>query len=86
MRVLAALNVRLGHLFQTHPWLRLFLGAGLVVAGVLSLLVGVGHGGLIAAGSIVLAGAIAAIRGNTARDADTHLSNEPFADAEDPGP
>jgi hypothetical protein len=86
MRILTALTVRVGHLFQTHPWLRLFLGAGLVVTGVLSLLVGFGHGGLIAAGTFVLAGAVAAIRGNTAGDAGTHVSGEPFADAEDPGP
>lgn len=86
MRVLTTLTVRAGHLFQPHPWLRLVLGAGLVVTGVLSLLLGVGHGGLIAAGSIVLAGALAAIRGNTAREEDTHASGEPFADAEDPSP
>jgi hypothetical protein len=86
MRILTTLTVRVGHLFQTHPLLRLVLGAGLVVTGVLSLLLGVGHGGLIAAGGIVLAGALAAIRGNTAGEEDPHVSGEPFADAEDPGP
>jgi hypothetical protein len=85
MRTLTALTVRVGFLFQTHPWLRLFLGAGLVVTGVFSLLIGVGHGGLIAGGTFALAGAVAAIRGNTTGDADT-VSGEPFADAEDPGP
>lgn len=66
--------------------MRLVLGAALVLAGLLSVLLGVGHGGLIAAGSFVLAGAIAAIRGKPIRDAGSPARHEPLADAEDQQP
>jgi hypothetical protein len=62
VRGLTALAFRVWHALHAHPGARLLLGALLVVAGVLALLIGLGHGGLIAAGAFVLASALAAIR------------------------
>ncbi len=86
MRPLTDITLRAAHALRTHPSLRLLLGAALVLAGVLSLLVGVGHGGLIAGGSIVLAGAVAAMRGEAIEEAGSPLPREPLADAEEPRP
>jgi hypothetical protein len=66
--------------------MRLVLGAALVLAGLLSGLVGVGHGGLIAAGSFVLAGAVAAIRGKPARNPGNPATRPPPANTEDAEP
>jgi hypothetical protein len=86
MRFLIGVSFHIGRALRTHPWIRLLLGAALVLAGVLSVLVGIGHGGLIAAGSFVLAGAITAIRGKPIRDPGSPGPREPLADAEDPRP
>jgi hypothetical protein len=69
-----------------HPWMRLLLGAMLIVTGVLTLLIGAGHGGLIAAGAFVLAGALTAIRGKAIRDAGKAQPREPLGDPEDNRP
>jgi hypothetical protein len=83
MRVLTALTFRVRHALHAHPGARLLLGALLVVAGVLALLIGVGHGGLTAAGAVVLASALAAIRGKAARKTDNAEPPERLAADED---
>jgi hypothetical protein len=65
--------------------MRLLLGAALIAAGVLAVLVGAGHGGLVAAGAFVLAGAVTAIRGQAAGEASNAELPEPHADAEGGG-
>jgi hypothetical protein len=86
MRFLTAVSFHFGHALRTHPWMRLLLGAALVLAGILSVLLGIGHGGLIAAGSFVLAGAVTAIRRRPVRNPGNPAAREPLADAEDPQP
>jgi hypothetical protein len=86
MRVLTALTFRVRHALHAHPGARLLLGALLVVAGVLALLIGVGHGGLIAAGAFVLASALAALRGNAVQKTDNAEAPEPLAVDEDHQP
>jgi hypothetical protein len=86
MRVLTALTFRVRHALHAHPGARLLLGALLVAAGVLALLIGVGHGGLIAAGAFVLASALATIRDKAVRKADNAEPPEPLAVDEDHQP
>lgn len=86
MRLLTTFTFRVGHAFQAHPWMRLLLGAVLVIVGLLALLLGAGHGGLIAAGAFVLAGAVTAIRGKAIPDDRNAKSRVPPADAKDRQP
>jgi hypothetical protein len=78
--------LHLGHAVRPHPWMRLLLGALAALTGVQPVLVGVGHGGLIAAGYFVIAGAIAAIRGDRRRPKPTHQQAGATPDAQPPRP
>jgi hypothetical protein len=66
--------------------MRLLLGAVAVLAGTQPVLVGVGHGGLIAAGYFVVAGAIGAVRGDRRRPKPTHQQAGTTPDAPEPRP
>jgi hypothetical protein len=86
MRFLTGVWFHLGHALRAHPWMRLLLGAVVVFAGVLSVFVGVGHGGSIAAGCFVIAGAMAAIRSNRVRPEQLTSSPGTSLEAEEPRP
>jgi hypothetical protein len=64
---LTNLIFRVGHAIRAHPWIQVVLGVLLVGAGALAVLVGAGHGGLIAAGALVLVGGVTAARGGRGR-------------------
>jgi hypothetical protein len=67
MAWLTDLTFRLGHAIRTQPWMQLVVGALLVGAGALAVLVGAGHGRLIGAGALVLVGGATAVRGGHAQ-------------------
>jgi hypothetical protein len=67
MAWLTDLMFRVGHAIRTQPWIQVVLGVFLGGAGALAVLVGAGHGGLIAAGALVFVGGVTAARGGRAR-------------------
>jgi hypothetical protein len=67
MAVLADLMFRIGHAIRSRPWMQVVVGLLLVGAGALAVFVGAGHGGLIAAGALVLVGGVTAARGGCAQ-------------------
>jgi hypothetical protein len=69
--VLTELTVRMIHVIQAHPVLRIALGLLLAAGGLVAVVVGAGHGGLIVIGVLLVAGGVtAAISGRTSRPKD----------------
>jgi hypothetical protein len=62
MTLFSELTLRVGHAIRTNPWLRMLLGAVIITAGTLELILGIGHGRLIALGVLLLAGGTTAAR------------------------
>jgi hypothetical protein len=84
MAWLTDLMFRVGYAIRTQPWVQVVLGVFLVGAGALAVLVGAGHGGLIAAGALVFAGGVTAARGRRARalkNPDRHAPKDGGPDA-----
>ena len=80
MAWLTDLMFRLGHVIRHRPWMQVVVGALLVGAGALAVLVGAGHGGLIAAGALVLVGGATAIRGGHAQASQNAEHEKPRED------
>ena len=75
--MLTSFLFRTAHLVQTHPSLRLLLGAILIGLGVVGVIAGGGHGGLIAAGVIAMIGGAAALRGGRNETRSSEKGDEP---------
>jgi hypothetical protein len=56
------LAFRLAHAIRTRPWIRMFIGCSLIAIGTLELLVGAGHGRLVAFGVLLVVGSATASR------------------------
>jgi drug/metabolite transporter (DMT)-like permease len=55
---------RVGHVIRENPWVRALLGGVMIVAGVIWVVVGGGHGRLAAVGALLLVGGVASgVRG-----------------------
>jgi len=63
MTLSSELAFRVGHTIRSNAWLRVLLGALIITVGALELILGLGHGRLIALGALLLAGGATAVRG-----------------------
>jgi uncharacterized membrane protein HdeD (DUF308 family) len=56
--------LRVAHVIRENPWARALLGGALIVFGLIWLVVGAGHGRLVAVGALLLIGGVGAgVRG-----------------------
>ncbi len=67
MTLLNQLLFRVGHAIRIHPWIRMLLGALLIIAGALELFLGIGHGGVVLFGVLLVAGGATAARARHGR-------------------
>ncbi len=56
-----ALALRIVGAIQTHPTLRIALGLAVVAGGVVAVVIGAGHGGLIVVGILLVVGGASAV-------------------------
>lgn len=49
---------RVAHVLRENPWARALLGGMMIAAGVIWVIVGAGHGRLVAAGALLLVGGV----------------------------
>ena len=62
MNFLSEFGLRVGHAIRTNPWVRMLLGAVIITGGTLELILGIGHGRVVAFGVLLLAGGATAVR------------------------
>jgi hypothetical protein len=68
---------RVGYAIRTHPWVRILVGAVLIAVGILELVVGAGHGRIIAFGVLLVVGSVVAGRSRRLPDSDGDEKNPP---------